>query len=76
LDVGKSIRPVKIEWWDVGVVICLERGAECRLFAYGPADAIVFPKPYHLLPHLNPDWFYLSGTSLPGCPGKEAVKRV
>ena len=25
----KSIRPVKIEWWGVGVVICLERGADC-----------------------------------------------
>ena len=23
------------------------------------------PKPHHLLPHLNPDWFYLSGTGLP-----------
>ena len=23
------------------------------------------PKPYRLLPHLNPDWFYLSGTGLP-----------
>ena len=34
------------------------------------------PKPHHLLPHLNPDWFYLSGTGLPGCPGKQAVKRV
>ena len=21
--------------------------------------------PLHLLPHLNPDWFYLFGTSLP-----------
>ena len=31
-------------------------GARCRLFAYGPAIAI--PKPRHLLPHLNPDWFY------------------
>ena len=30
LGVRKSIRPVKIEWWGVGVVIC-------RLFAYGPA---------------------------------------
>jgi len=28
-----------------------------------------------LLPHLNPDWFYLSGTAAyPGCPEKEAVK--
>ena len=39
--------------------------ARCRLFAYGPADAIAIPKPHHLLPHLNPDWFYLSGTGLP-----------
>ena len=54
-------------------------GARCSLFAYGPANATVSPKPYHLLPHLNPDWFYLSGTgsaSYPGCPRKEAVKRV
>ena len=36
-----------------------------RLFAYGPADATATPKPHHLLPHLNPDWFYLSGTGLP-----------
>ena len=25
LGVGKGIRPVKIDWWGVGVVICLER---------------------------------------------------
>jgi len=29
LGVGKSIRPVQIEWWCVGVVIWLERGADC-----------------------------------------------
>jgi len=29
LVVRKSIRPVKIEWWGVGVVICLERGTDC-----------------------------------------------
>ena len=29
LSVRKSIRPVKIEWWGVGVVICLERDADC-----------------------------------------------
>jgi len=23
------------------------------------------PTPHHLLPHLNPDWFYLYGTGLP-----------
>jgi len=29
LGVRKGIRPVKNEWWGVGVVICLERGADC-----------------------------------------------
>jgi len=27
------------------------------MFAYGPADATAIPKPPHLLPHLNSDWF-------------------
>jgi len=52
-------------------------GARCTLFKYGTADATDIPNPHHLLPQLNPDWFYLSGAGLyPGCPGKEAVKRV
>jgi len=29
LGARKSIQHVKIEWWGVGVVICLERGAYC-----------------------------------------------
>ena len=61
LGVRKNIRPLKIEWW----VWCgFLSGARCRLFAYGPADATASQN-HHLLPHLNPDWFYLSGTSLP-----------
>ena len=40
-------------------------GARCRLFAYVPADATTSQNPHHLLPCLNPDWFYLSGTGLP-----------
>ena len=28
------------------------------MFAYGPADATAISKTHHLLPHLNPDWFY------------------
>ena len=52
-------------------------GARCRLFAYGPADATATPKPRHLLPHLNPDLFYLFLVpAYPGCPGKEAVKQA
>jgi len=41
-----------------------------EVFAYGSADATAILKPHHLLPHLHPDRFYLSG-----CPGKEAVER-
>ena len=33
-------------------------------------------KPQHLLPHLNLDWFIFLVPAYPGCPGKEAVKRV
>jgi len=53
--------------------------ARCRLFAYGPADVADIPNSHHLLPHLNPEWFYLSAWCRlisPGCPGKKAVKRV
>ena len=60
LGVRKSIWPVKIECW----CGCLS-GARCRLFACGPADANATLKPHRLLPDLNPDWFYLSGTGLP-----------
>jgi len=56
LGVRKSNRPVKIEWWGVGVVICLERGADCLQFVYGPAEATASQYPHHLLPQLNPDW--------------------
>jgi len=60
----------------VGVVSTDLSGARCRLFAYGPADAChCIPKPYLLLPHLNPDWFNLFGTIYPDCHGKKAVKR-
>jgi len=51
-------------------------GAMCRLFAYGPANATAIPKPHHLLLHLNPDWFSLSGTGLPRLSGNEAFKWV
>ena len=60
LDVRKSIRPVNIEWWLRCWCSYLS-----GLFAYGPADATTSPKPGHLSLHLNPDWFYLSGTGLP-----------
>ena len=65
----KEIRPVKIEWLGVGVVIFLGRGADClHMVQLMP----FIPKPHRLLPHLNPDWFYLSGTGLPRLSSKRA----
>jgi len=52
LGARKGIRPVKTEWWDAGVVICLQRG-----------DAAAT---HCLLLQKNPDWFYLSGTGSTG----------
>jgi len=70
----KSMQPAKIEWWGVGAVICLQRGADClHIVQLMP----LHPKtPSSLLPHLNPDWFYLSGTGLPRLTWKGAVKQV
>ena len=50
-------------------------GSRCRLLACGPADATASQKPQHLLPHLNPDWFYLSGTGLPRLSRKRGRRR-
>jgi len=42
------------------MVICLERGAnDLHIVQLMP------PPPHHLLLHLNPEWFGLSGASLP-----------
>ena len=65
----------KIERRGVGVVICLERGADCSHMV----ELMPLPSPtppHHLLPHLNLDWFTFLVPAYPGCPGKEAVKRV
>ena len=51
---------------------CLEWGADC-LHMW---SSWCIPKPNHLLPHLNPDWFYLSYAGLPRFPGWEAIERV
>ena len=74
LGVRKSIWPA--ENWVMRCWCGYLSGARYRLFAYGPADATAIPKPHPLLPYLNPDWFYFSGTDLPGWPGKEAAKRL
>jgi len=62
LGVRKIIWPVKIEWWLVGVVICLERGADCLYMVQLMPLTSQTPSS---LASINPDWFYLSGTGLP-----------
>ena len=52
------------EWWGAG--ICPERGADCLHMAQ--LMPLPTPKPNCLLPRLNPNWFYLSGTSLTHAP--------
>jgi len=52
------------------VTICLLIFAECfvlvNVVAFNALTLWIWrPKPHHLLPHLNPDWFYLSGNGLP-----------
>ena len=56
------------------MVVCLEQDADC--LHIGPADATAIPKHQQFLPHLNPDWFYLSGTVLPRLFWKKAIKLV
>jgi len=65
LGVRKSIHPVKSEWWGVGVVISLERGADC-LHNYSPTDATATPKTPIISTHLIksrlvlPFWYRLT----------------
>ena len=52
----KSIRPVKTEWWGVGMVVCLEWGADFHMDQLMPLPLTV--SCFRLV--------YLSGTSSPG----------
>ena len=53
------------------MVICLERVAnDLHMVQLMPLP------PHHLLLHQNPDWLIVLVPAYPGCPGKEAVKRL
>ena len=66
----KGIRPVKTEWWGVGVVICLEWGADLHMTQLMPLPLTVscFSKIQIGFTFLVP--------AHPGSPGQRAVKRV
>jgi len=60
----------KLEWWGVGVVICLERGADLHMFQLMPLPVTVscFSK-------IQIGFSFLVPAHLGG-PGERAVKRV
>jgi len=64
----KGIRPVKTEWWDAGMVMCLAQGADLHMAQLMPLPLTIscFNKCRLVLP----SWFYLSGAGSPGIPGQ------
>ena len=75
MSVRQSIWPVNVEWWGVGVVICLEWGADClHMVQLMPLPS---QNPHNLLPHLNPrQVFFILVLTNPACFGKETNKQV
>jgi len=63
LGIMRSNWSVKTGWWGVGVVICLKQGVHCL--------HMVLLMPQHSTLVL-PFWY----RAYPGCPEKEAIKRV
>ena len=68
LGVRKSIWPIKIKWWRVGIIICLERGAD-----YLP---ILLPSQNLISSCRIKVQNCLCGTGLPRMSWKEAIKLV
>ena len=65
----------KIEWWGVGMFICLEWGTDC-LHVARPMP-LSSQNPHRLLHHIKiRHGFSFLVLAYPGCPGKEAVKQV
>jgi len=64
----KGIRPVKTEWWDAGVVICLEQGADLHM-----AKLMPLPLTVCCSSKIQIGFTFLV-PAYPGSPGKEAVK--
>jgi len=66
----KDIRPVKNEWWDAGVVICLELGADLHMTQLMP-----LPLTVSCFSEIQIG-FDILVLAHPGSPGKRAVKLV
>jgi len=66
-SVSQSV-PVKNEWWGVGVVVCLERGADLHT-----AQLMPLPLTVSCSSNIQIGFTFLV-PAYAGCPGKEAVK--
>jgi len=66
----KGIRPVKTEWWGVGVVICLQHGADLHTAQLMPLSLTV-----SCSSKIQIGFTFLVPDHL-GSPGKRAVKYV
>ena len=64
----KGIRPVKNEWWGVGVVVCMEQGADLHM-----AQLMPLPLTVSCSSKIQIGFTFLV-PAYPGCPGKESVK--
>ena len=65
-----GVRPVKTEWWGVGVVICLERGADLHM-----AQLMPLPLTVSCFSKIQIGFTFLVPAH-PGSPGNRAVIRV
>ena len=64
----KGIWPVKTDWWGIGMVICLEWGANnLHMVQLMPLP------PHHLLLQQNTEGFTFLLPTYPGCPGKRPL---
>jgi len=66
----KGIRPVKTEWWGVGMVICMEQGADLHM-----AQLMLLPLTVSCSSKIQIGFTFLVPAHL-GSPGQRAVKRV
>ena len=64
----KGIRPIKIEWWGAGAVICLGQGADLHMAQLMPPAVSCFSK-------IQID-FTIPVPAHPDSPWKRAIKRV
>ena len=57
--------PISLSFFSDEVLVWLSVWSEVQIVCIWSSWCHCIPKAHHLLPHLNPDWFYLSGTGIP-----------